>query len=89
VPTPAEIAQLTADLAAAPAIDPAAMVRLLDVAIAFAVSQGDVVVSYNSQGQTVTRSLEQARALREYYAEEITRASARATPLVPLQAELP
>jgi hypothetical protein len=89
VPTTAEIAQLNADLAAAPAIDPAAMVRVLDVAIAFAVTQGDVVVSYSSQGQTVTRSLEQARTLRAYYAEEITRASGRATPLVVMQADLP
>lgn len=89
MPTPAERAQLSADLAAAQAIDPAVMVRLLDEAIAFAVSQGDVVVSYNSQGQSVTRSLEQARALRAYYADEITRASGRATPLVVLQADLP
>ena len=89
MPTPAERIQLSADIAAAQAIDPAAMVRLLDEAIAYAVSQGDVVVSYSSQGQTVSRSLEQARALRAYYAEEITRASGRATPLVVLQADLP
>lgn len=89
MPTPAERIQLSADIAAATAIDPAAMVRLLDEAIAYAVSQGDVVVSYSSQGQTVSRSLEQARALRAYYAEEITRASGRATPLVVLQADLP
>lgn len=89
MPTPAERIQLNADIAAATAIDPAAMVRLLDEAIAYAVSQGDVVVSYNSQGQSVTRSLEQARALRAYYADEITRASGRTTPLVVMQADLP
>lgn len=89
MPTPAERIQLSADISAAQAIDPAAMVRLLDEAIAFAVSQGDITVSYNSQGQNVTRSLEQARAMRAYYAEEITRASGRATPLVVLQADLP
>ena len=89
MPTPAERLQLTADIAAAQAIDPAAMVRLLDEAIAYAVSQGDVVVSYSAQGTTVSRSLEQARALRAYYADEISRASARATPLVAMQVELP
>ena len=89
MPTPAERIQLATDIAAAQAITPAAMVRLLDEAIAYAVSQGDVVVSYNSQGQSITSSLEQARSLRQYYAEEISKASARTTPLVVLQADMP
>ena len=64
------------------------MVRLLDEAIALAVSMGDVVVSYAAGGQTVTRSLEQARALREYYQKEAERASGQATPVVFMQADL-
>lgn len=73
MPTPAERIQLAADIDAAQAIDPAAMVRILDEAIAFAVTQGDVVVSYTAGGNTVSRSLEQARALREYYQGQVDR----------------
>lgn len=89
--TLAQITAIQTDLANAVAagITPAQMVALLDVAIAFAVSKGDITVSYTMAGQTVARSLDQARALRAYYQTEVERQAARAAPLVAMCVEFP
>ena len=89
MPSAADIAAIQTALsqATAAAIAPLAMVSLLDVAIAYAVSKGDITVSYNMAGQQVQRSLEQARALRQYYQLEHERQLARATPVVVMGVE--
>jgi hypothetical protein len=91
VPTTDQLAALPAALAAATAAapSPAQMVALIDAAIAVAVATGDVTVGYTINGRSITKSLEQARQLREYYQLEIARASARATPAQFLTAEMP
>ena len=68
--TPAErlaSTQATLDSIAGGVVDPAAMVTLIDLAIADAVSSGIPVVSYSINGRSATMSLSEARALREYY----------------------
>lgn len=89
MPTPAQIVQVQADLAAAVAanITPAQMVAILDVAIAYAVSKGDVTVSYTMAGNTVQRSLDQAQRLRAYYQTEADRLAAKAAPVVVMSVE--
>ena len=89
MPSLADLAaiQTAAAQAVAAALTPAQMVALLDVAIAFAISKGDITVSYQMAGQQVTRSLEQARGLREYYQGEHERQLARAAPLIVMGVE--
>lgn len=90
VPTTQQISSVTQAIAATAAmgIDAAGMVALLDFHIAQAVEKGQLRVSYQGNGRSVTVSLEQAQQMRDYYQRQVEKQTLKAAPpVIPMTVE--
>lgn len=90
MPTTQQISSLTQAIAVTTAmgIPPSGMVALLDFHIGQAVEKGQLRVSYQGNGRSVTMSLEQAKSLRDYYQQQADKLTAQATtPVIPMTVE--